>query len=87
VILGGEPLVSHTGGGAAGRLPFRERRRAEPDLARHAALAAEHHSHRPPRLSAAAAYESKRLRLRILAVAGRIVRTARRLLKAGPAWW
>jgi len=35
----------------------------------------------------AATYEPKRLRLRILAVAGRIVRTARRLiLKIDPAW-
>jgi hypothetical protein len=35
----------------------------------------------------AASYEPKRLRLRILAVAGRIVRTARRrLLKIDPAW-
>jgi hypothetical protein len=37
--------------------------------------------------AAAATYEPKRLRLRILAVAGRIVRTARRrLLKIDPAW-
>ncbi|MFC4945109.1 transposase [Pseudonocardia sp. GCM10023141] len=37
--------------------------------------------------TAAAAYEPKRLRLRILAVAGRIVRTARRrMLKIDPAW-
>ncbi|MDQ3155013.1 MAG: transposase [Actinomycetota bacterium] len=35
----------------------------------------------------AACYEPKRLRLRILAVAGRIVRTARRrLLHIDPAW-
>ena len=35
----------------------------------------------------AAIYEPKRLRLRILAVAGRIVRTARRrLLKIDPVW-
>ena len=34
-----------------------------------------------------ATYEPKRLRLRILAVAGRIVRTARRrILKIDPAW-
>ena len=34
-----------------------------------------------------ATYEPKRLRLRIVAVVGRIVRTARRrLLKIGPAW-
>ncbi len=36
--------------------------------------------------AAAATYEPKRLRLRILAVAGRIVTTARRLLKIDPAW-
>jgi hypothetical protein len=37
--------------------------------------------------ASAATYEPKRLRLRILAVAGRIVRTARRqLLKIDPAW-
>jgi hypothetical protein len=35
----------------------------------------------------AATYEPKRLRLRILAVAGRIVRTARRrVLHIDPAW-
>jgi Transposase DDE domain group 1 len=37
--------------------------------------------------TSAASYEPKRLRLRILAVAGRIVRTARRrILKIDPAW-
>jgi hypothetical protein len=37
--------------------------------------------------ASAATYEPKRLRLRILAVAGRIVRTARRrTLKIDPAW-
>jgi hypothetical protein len=37
--------------------------------------------------TSAATYEPKRLRLRLLAVAGRIVRTARRrLLKIDPAW-
>ena len=35
----------------------------------------------------AASYETKRLRLRILAVAGRLVRTARRpLLHIDPTW-
>lgn len=37
--------------------------------------------------TAAATYEPKRMRLRILAVAGRIVHTARRrTLKIDPAW-
>ena len=37
--------------------------------------------------TSAALYEPKRLRLRLLAVAGRIVRTARRhILKIDPAW-
>ena len=37
--------------------------------------------------AAAATYEPKRMRLRILAVAGRIVRTARRrILHIDPAW-
>ena len=37
--------------------------------------------------ASAATYEPKRMRLRILAVAGRIVRTARRrLLHIDPAW-
>jgi hypothetical protein len=36
---------------------------------------------------AAASYEPKRLRLRILAVTGRLIRTGRRqLLKIDPAW-
>ena len=69
--------------------PALPRHEPEPDLARHRALAADllAWTARLALPATAAGYEPKRLRLRILATAGRLVRTARRrVLHIDPAW-